>query len=472
MSEEAPAPMRSVARSGIQLAAGRNESSPFAPFMPNIRGPALTSAFSRRTPPFIHGRGGHDVEVEHLRPTVDAQFATPREGPSIAYVHIPFCHNHCLFCGFYRNAHRDALSAPFVDRLLAEVARKSQTKLIEEGPAIEALYLGGGTPTALAAGDIFRLVKGLRRYLPLHSQCEITLEGRLYGFPPDKIEAALASGVTRVSLGIQSFDTQVRRRLGRKLSREELLEALQRLIDRDRAAVVIDLMYGLPGQTPKIWHRDLEDAASLQPDGLSVYALNIWPKGSLDGLIAAGKALPVPTLAEQAEAYAAARQLLSSRGWFRQSQAHLTRTPRERNLYNRHNKAGAVCLAFGPGAGGTARGFSWHNEANLERWEALVAAAENPVAGLRRLPAHYSARACIAAALEEGRLDCNQIELLAPGLTSQASELLAAWENAGLMRRTGHLFVTTVAGDFWMTTLVSGLVSVMEHPKRGGLTSQ
>ncbi|WP_319530411.1 radical SAM protein [uncultured Cohaesibacter sp.] len=177
---------------------------------------------------------------------------TGRTAPGMAYVHIPFCENHCLFCGFYQNPWRVDAGASYVDLVLKQAAT-FEGKKVMEGPPLRALYFGGGTPTALAAKDIGRLVSGLRTLLPLAPDCEITLEGRVHSFTEDKMEAAFKAGVNRVSLGVQTFDTRIRRSLGRKRTKDDVIRTLQTLMAMDSAAIVIDMMYGLPGQTLKSW---------------------------------------------------------------------------------------------------------------------------------------------------------------------------------------------------------------------------
>ncbi len=140
---------------------------------------------------------------------------------AVAYIHVPYCQNHCLFCGFFQNVWRPGASAAYVDDVVGELARLADTPLVASAP-ISAVYLGGGTPSALDTGDLVRLVEALYRFLPLAPDCEITVEGRAYGFGVHKAAAALDAGATRISIGVQSFDTKIRKSLGRKLSGEEV----------------------------------------------------------------------------------------------------------------------------------------------------------------------------------------------------------------------------------------------------------
>ncbi|KAB2911564.1 MAG: heme anaerobic degradation radical SAM methyltransferase ChuW/HutW [Hyphomicrobiaceae bacterium] len=421
----------------------------------------LTAAFARRQF-VVPWQGCEPIGDADVEATFARIVHTPRREPAVAYVHVPYCQNHCLFCGFFQNVWRPDVSAAFVDDIVAEIERLARTPLVASAP-IDAVYIGGGTPSALAADDLARLVAGLRRHLPLAAACEITVEGRIYDFGIAKAVAALDAGASRISLGVQSFDTGVRQRLGRKASGEEARAFLNGLVALERAPIGCDLIYGLPGQDERIWHNDVETAIALGLDGLSVYALNVWPGGPLSRAIGAGKIAAAGTLAFQATAYAAACDLLTARGWRQISQAHFVRSPRERNRYNRLIKAGAACLAFGPGAGGQAHGHSWRNVVDVARRRAMVADGRMPIEGLARMPRDHRAHVAITSGLEDGELDLTTVEAEAPGFAEAAAPLIQDWSEAGLGEIDANRFRTTRAGAFWMTTLTKGLFAVLDE---------
>jgi oxygen-independent coproporphyrinogen-3 oxidase len=421
----------------------------------------LTGAFARRH--FVMPwQGSEPVAQAEVEAALDRILHTPRVEPAVAYVHVPFCQNHCLFCGFFQNTWRPDVSTAFVDDVIAEVARLSGTPLVASAP-IEAVYVGGGTPSALLADDLARLIADLGRHLPLSADCEITVEGRTYDFGLAKAVAALDAGANRISLGIQSFDTQVRRQLGRKASGAEAQTFLADLVALDRAPICCDLIYGLPDQTHDIWRMDIETAIDLGLDGLTIYALNVWPAGPLSKAISNGKLPSAGTLPSQAEAYGTAADLLTSAGWQQISQAHFVRSARERNRYNRLVKAGACCLAFGPGAGGQAHGHSWRNIVDIAHRRTLIAEGRMPIEGLARLPRDTRARTAITAGLEDGVLDLKVVDALAPGFADAAWPLIQDWTEAGLGHANSGCFRTTRAGAFWMTTLTKGLCAVLDQ---------
>src|SRR5690606_11449817 len=133
----------------------------------------------------------------------------------------------------------DAASA-YVDLLIAELEREASAPVIARQPVC-AVYLGGGTPSALSADGLSRVLGAVRRCLPLAPDCEVTVEGRIIHFDGDKVEACLEAGANRFSIGVQSFDTDVRRRQGRRSTKQEEIAFVEALCERGRGTIVIDL---------------------------------------------------------------------------------------------------------------------------------------------------------------------------------------------------------------------------------------
>jgi oxygen-independent coproporphyrinogen-3 oxidase len=430
----------------------------------------LTQAFARRpfAPP---GHASRPMDPDETEAILRRVYATARSEPAAAYVHVPYCQNHCIFCGFFHNVWRPEASATYVDDVVAELARHADAPLIASAP-IEAVYIGGGTPTALNAVDLARLIGALRHHLPLAPDCEITVEGRAFDFGITKAEAALDAGANRFSLGVQTFDTDLRRRLGRKLSGEAVAEFLGELVALDRASVVADLIYGLPGHAADGWLADIDTAIDIGLDGVTLYALNIWRDGPLAKAIAAGKLGPAGDLAAQAHAYVAALERLAGCGWRHVSQSHVVRTARERNRYNRMMKAGSPCLPFGAGAGGNANGHRWRNVIDIARRTALIADGRLPVDGVARMPPFHRAQAVISAGLEAGGLDIAAVDLLAPGFAAAVRPLIDNWCGAGLGSFADDRFRSSHAGAFWMVTLASALTSLVAALAPAATSSQ
>ncbi|MBL3570384.1 putative heme utilization radical SAM enzyme HutW [Rhodovulum sulfidophilum] len=432
-------------------------------FFARISTDPLADAFSGRMGAHAHG-GGMAVPPEEVAGLWHGLKAAPRTGPSVAYVHVPFCENRCLFCGFYQNPWRRELGAPYVDAVLAQLEAGARTAA-QQGHPLRAVYLGGGTPTALAARDIARLVEGLHRHLPLAPDCEITLEGRIVSFGLEKARAAFDAGVNRISLGVQTFDDGVRRRMGRKSTRAETVRFLEGLMRLDRGAVVIDLIYGLPGQDRATFQEDVRLAAALGLDGLDLYSLKSIPGTPLMMAQDKGK-LAVAAPGELGHFYADGAAEMDRAGWEAISTTHWRQGTRERSLYNFEVKAGAHCLAFGAGAGGNLQGHGFRIVPDLDTYRERAAnGGAGLVAGLIRPSPLGPAHAAIKAGMERGRLVFAPVDRalascgVGGGFEPLAAPLLAQWQRAGLL--TGHSMsvALTLAGRFWQVAMTARLIA-------------
>ncbi len=384
--------------------------------------------------------------------------ATPLPERALVYVHIPFCANHCVFCGFYRNGWNAGLAEQYVDRLVADIEAEAARR--PAGGSIAAVYLGGGTPTLLPAGQLTRLLQTLRRCLPLAPDCEITVEGRMSHFDAGKVDACLAAGANRFSIGVQTFDSAIRRRLGRKHAGDEAAAYLAWLARHSQAVVVTDLIFGLPGQTEAVWQRDLDTALSLGLSGIDVYAFNLYPHLPVNRMIEKGALPPAPGLAEVAAQYGLAHQAFTAAGWEQLSNSHFGAPGRgERNRYNRAIKSGATCLAFGAGAGGNHAGLSYAVEPDVTGY--IGTAGSKPLARLARLGEHHGWVSRLQGDVEAGRLD--------PAVLPHPEQLagsLARWQDAGLVtpEPAGTGWQLTPAGRFWGPTLTRAVVDTMIPP--------
>ena len=324
--------------------------------------------------------------------------------------------------------------------------------------------MGGGTPTALQADDLRRILKEVRAVLPLANDCEITVEGRLSNFGPDKMEACFEGGANRFSLGVQSFDTEIRQAMGRVSDRDTLIRQLQLLQSYDQAAVIVDLIYGFPMQTMDRWLSDIATAQSLKLDGADCYQLNVYRNTPLAKAIESGR-LPAGADVPMQSAMFAAGVKAMQKGFYRRlSISHWARTSRERNLYNLYVKGRAHCLAFGPGAGGNLDGFFYLNQSDYRAWQEEVRAGRKPIAMLFRPFPQGKLFKAIAEGMEQGWLDMPGLEA-AYGipLGEVWKPVLEQWERAGLVERDGAFIVLTLAGQFWQVNLSQLLLDYLKR---------
>jgi oxygen-independent coproporphyrinogen-3 oxidase len=196
--------------------------------------------------------------------------------PLALYVHLPWCLKKCPYCDF--NSHGLAQGQPlpeqrYIDALMADL--EASLGMVWGRP-VYSIFIGGGTPSLFSPQAIGQLISGLRARLPLEAGCEITLEANPGTFETERFAAFAQAGVTRLSIGVQSFDDRFLQALGRVHSaaqaRAAVAEAAQAF-----ETFNLDVMYALPGQTLADVQRDVQTALSFAPPHLSVYHLSIEP---------------------------------------------------------------------------------------------------------------------------------------------------------------------------------------------------
>lgn len=261
--------------------------------------------------------------------------------PTAAYLHVPFCRHQCGYCDFAVVTGRDQLADMYLDALEREVSG------LGESHPVDTIFIGGGTPTALAPPQIERLLTLIRRWLPLNPGGEWSIEST-----PDTLDAECVAilsehGVTRVSIGVQSF-------------RESLLKALDRLhapadngpaVARVKARIAhvsLDLIFGIPGQTPADWRADLAQALELEPDHLSCYGLTYEKGTPLWKAERAGRVTPVDEESERTM-FLDAHDTLTRLGWDHYEISNYAR-PGRRCRHNETYWANQAYFGFGLGA--------------------------------------------------------------------------------------------------------------------------
>jgi len=427
----------------------------------------LTHAFDKKLT--VHaGFGGRPVPEGERPGVLEQLLSRPRRERSAVYVHVPFCESYCLYCGFYNRAYCRQEGVKFTDGLLREIDLWAGHAAVQQGP-VHAVYLGGGTPTALEPGDLERLLRHIRAVFPLANDCEITVEGRIHNFSTEKMEACLAGGANRFSIGVQTFDTALRQAMKRIADRRTILLTLAKLRDYGQAVVVIDLIYGFPGQTMDIWRRDIEDYLALDLDGVDLYQLNIFAKSPLAKFIEAGKFPEAADLPLQARMFAEGVRMLEQARCRRLSVGHWGRTTRERNIYNHLMKGVSDCLAFGPGAGGCLNGHFYVAGSDYEAWRAAVDARQKPVAMLIAPSAQAGLDKAIAAGIDLGRINLGRLEAeFKQPVAQRLGPLLEQWQRAGLVERDGDWVELTLAGQFWHINLAQLMISFLNQQSMKG----
>lgn len=213
----------------------------------------------------------HDVQ-HYMRPGTLQLAALP---PLSLYVHLPWCLRKCPYCDFNSHGQPDGPlpERQYIDAVIADL--ESALPLIW-GRGIHSIFIGGGTPSLFSPDAIDRLISEIRARLRLEADCEITLEANPGTFEKDRFSAFAQAGVTRLSIGVQSFNDTHLKALGRVHDRTQALAAVEEAA-RSFSTFNLDIMYALPGQTLAQVGQDITLALGFAPPHISIYHLTIEP---------------------------------------------------------------------------------------------------------------------------------------------------------------------------------------------------
>lgn len=184
------------------------------------------------------------------------------------YIHIPFCERKCNYCAFNSKVSDTSERAAYVEALIKEI------KLRGDDSTVETIYFGGGTPTTLSLSQLEEIIGAVRKVFHVDEQAEITIEANPGTVDKNYLRGLKGLGFNRLSLGVQSFDDELLKTLGRIHDSRAAIETIE-LAKIFFANVSVDLMYGLPNQTLNNVRRDLEHVSSLEPQHVSIYGLEV-----------------------------------------------------------------------------------------------------------------------------------------------------------------------------------------------------
>jgi len=317
--------------------------------------------------------------------TVPLQSTLPRwQWPRAAYVHVPFCAHKCGYCDFASLAGVDQLA----DRYLTALEREIEMSLAEP-QEVETIFVGGGTPTRLDAGQLSRLTTIIRRWLILVPGGEWTVEANPGTLDAEKADVLARAGVDRISLGAQSFQSDLLRVLERHHGRAEVEQAVE--IVRPRFAHwSLDLIFGVPGSTLSDWSHDLETALGFGPAHLSCYGL-VFEKGTaLWNQRQSGRVRPIDEDVER-QMYETTIERLAAAGLEMYEISNFA-LPGHESRHNLAYWANDAYFGFGVGAARYLRGVRSVNTRDLLAYLRRIESGESATGACEELPAEARAR--------------------------------------------------------------------------------
>jgi oxygen-independent coproporphyrinogen-3 oxidase len=341
------------------------------------------------------------------------------DAPLSIYTHIPFCIERCWFCGCHTFATtRHDVVKPYLDHLEVEMERVAS--LLPDRRNVAQYHLGGGTPTYLLPEELRRLLESFRRHFNFLPNAERAIEVDPRVTTTDHIEALAELGFSRISMGVQDFDPEVQEAIGR----QQPLEATQRLVECARknhfGGVNLDLIYGLPKQTPATFTKTVAQAIALRPDRVAVYSFAYLPNQRGHQRQIQRPALPgrddkFALLAIAREAFMDAGYQAIGMDHFALPTDELSVAQREgrlqRNFMGYTVMAGPDMLGFGVSAIGDVRGALVQVEKKLVHYYRMLDRGQLPIArGYQRTPDDEIRREVIATLMCNFVVDRRAIE--------------------------------------------------------------
>ena len=292
------------------------------------------------------------------------------------YIHIPFCRQRCHFCAFYLEVHREPAAEAFLNALQRELRLYADDAPLA-GRSVHSIYLGGGTPTVLAARQLTALLDAVRRCYVVQPDCEVTVEAHPGTVTDSDLSALRRSGVTRLSFGAESMHNGELAGIGRPGACAETVAAFTAARRAGFTNVNLDLMYGLPGQTVESWRHTLKACCDLSPSHLSCYALTV-EDGTRFAKDVQRNPDRSPDETRQIEMEHAAHTLLGEVGYSRYEISNYAKPGFE----CRHNLlywTQGDYLGLGPSAQSFVDGVRFGNVADLTTYEGALAEGRRPV---------------------------------------------------------------------------------------------
>lgn len=289
--------------------------------------------------------------------------STMQKKPTSAYVHIPFCTQICYYCDFSKVFIKNQPVDSYLEHLLEEFQSYDIQKL-------RTLYIGGGTPTALSAPQLEVLLKGLTKNLDLSALEELTIEANPGDLDADKIAVLKNSAVNRVSLGVQTFDDKMLKKIGRSHLEKDIYENIDRLKLAGFDNISIDLIYALPGQTMEQVKENVVKAIGLDIPHMSLYSLILENHTVFMNRMRRGK-LPLPKEELEAEMFEYIIAELERAGFEHYEISNFSKPSFE----SRHNLMywdNAEYYGIGAGASGYVNGVRYKNHGPIRHYLSAV----------------------------------------------------------------------------------------------------
>ena len=296
------------------------------------------------------------------------------------YIHIPFCKSKCGYCSFYSIKSLN-LIPDFIDALKKEM--KFYSKLFK---SFDTVYLGGGTPSLLTPQQIETILKTVGKFYKIDPHAEITIEVNPGDVSLEYFQSLRLLGINRLNIGIQSFDDQLLKFLGRRHSASDALESMEAARDAGFSNIGLDLIYGVHHQNIKSWENTLQKAITLKPEHISCYQLSLAPKTPLYQIYQE-KSIKLPSNEQQTKYFFTTSEILENDGYLHYEVSNFAREECLKSKHNMKYWQHVPYLGLGPAAHSFLDNKRWWNKAAVKTYLQEISAGNMPVENTETLSA-------------------------------------------------------------------------------------
>ena len=369
----------------------------------------------------------------------------------VIYVHVPFCNKICSFCPFF--SLNELKRKDYHHYIIREINKIRDYRYMEA--PIDAVYFGGGTPTALSPEQMDVILSELRNSFHIRAGAEVSIETSATELTGQMLDVLKKGGVNRLSIGVQTFDDEARKVLGRRGNGEHAAERVKNAIDAGITNTNIDLIYNYTGQTIEMLREDLEIINSLSIAGLSFYSLMLHEKTPLYNKITEAEKAELADTEREYELFSEIINYLGGSGYKLFELTKLIRDEMDKYDYINVRHTMGSCIALGHGAGGNIEEYLYRNSMNSPD-----ISSELRISSMGRvvLPV-YRLLDQLVFELQKGQVNLEAYShMLGPALTTSLAPSIDRLQHEGLLLATGSSIAMTQRGIFWGNNIIDEIM--------------
>jgi putative oxygen-independent coproporphyrinogen III oxidase len=374
-----------------------------------------------------------------------------------AYIHIPFCHHICHYCDFNKVFMKGQPVDDYLESLEKEMSLSANKQVME------TVFVGGGTPTALNEKQLNKLVSAINRQLNIDTNTEYTFEANPGDLSKEKLAILKDAGVNRLSFGVQTFNDQLLKKIGRSHRAKDVFESIENAKAAGFDNISIDLIYSLPGQTKQDFVQSIQTALGLGLVHYSGYSLIIEPKTVFYNLLQKGK-LPLPGEDAEAEMYETLMEQMES-GGLRQYEISNFAVPGYESRHNLTYWNNEEYFGFGAGAHGYVNGIRQSNYGPLKKYMEPLSKGELPIMDAHKVTVEEKMEEEMFLGLRktEGVSIRHFEEKFGQNPMHLFSDQITDWSEKGLLKTDGKKIFLTRQGRLLGNEVFQSFIGVSNH---------